>query len=170
MNLSEDTELLTINKIYSFQTTFIDTYLYKELVPYLLGKDLINLLLVNKCIYNDPYIKQYINKKSMYIIKLFKKYHTLNSFIQNEFNDLLTNYFRLHRNFLDCILTRKYYAMLYYSYYHRKFRYVWYNEQIGYKKDIIDRYKKKITNEPTKYDLYILIKSMSISESMLIGW
>ena len=155
---------------YTFETTLINTYLYKELVPYLLAKDLINLLLVNKEIYNDPFIKKYIHKNSSYIIKLFKKYHVLNSFIENEFNDLSYNYLKLHRRFLECSLARKYQAMLYYSFYTREFRYIWYNEQSGYKKDIIDRYKKKITHEPTKYDLYILIKSMSISESTLIGW
>jgi hypothetical protein len=154
----------------TFETTLIDTGLYKELVPYLLGKDLINLLLVNKYIYNEGFIKNYLDKKTQSIICLFKKYHILNSFIDNEFNTISDNYFRLNRSFIDCPITRKYQAMLYYSFYHREYRYIWYNGQIGWKKVIVDTYKKKHTDEPSKYDLYVLIKSMSVNESMLIGW
>jgi hypothetical protein len=154
----------------TFESSLINTDLYKELVPYLLGKDLINLLLVSKYIYNEGFIKKYLDKKTQYITKLFKKYHILNSFVNNEFNTISNNYFRVNRNFIDCPIARKYQAMLYYSFYRRKYRYSWYNDQLVWKKVIVDTYKKKHTNEPTKYDLYILIKSMSVNESILIGW
>ena len=154
----------------NFETSLIHTGLYKELVPYLHGNDLIHLLLMNKYIDDEGYIKKYLNKKSSCIIRLFKKYHTLNSFILTDFNILTHNHFKVHRRFLDCQLARKYQAMTYYAYYERKYRYSWYNKQTGWKKDIIDFHKKKHTNTPSKYDLYILVKSMSVTESMTVGW
>jgi hypothetical protein len=153
-----------------FENSLIYTGLYKEIVPYLTSKDLIHLSIINTYIYNDKFIEKYLNKKSLNIIKLFKKYHILNSFIQNEFDELNTIYFKTTRRFIECSLARKYQAMLYYSFYNKRYRKNWYNNQIGWKKEIVDFHKKKYTDNPTKYDLFILIKSMSVTESISIGW
>ena len=155
----------------NFTESILYTDIYKEIVPYLQCKDIVCLMTVNKYIYeNKLHITKYLHKKSSYIIKLFKKYHTLNSFIQNEFNDITHKYYKMYRHFLDTPLVRKYQAMLYYSYYERKYRYMYYNEQVSWKKEIVDAYKTIDTNDPTKYDLFVLIKNMPIQMSSEIGW
>jgi hypothetical protein len=154
----------------SFEKSLIYTGLYKEIIPYLNGKDLIHLLLMNKYIYDEKYIQKYLYKKSSYIIRLFKKYHTLNSFIRIEYDKIQYINHLQYRQFIDCKLARKYQAMLYYSFYLKKYRNDWYNKQLGWKKEIIDIYIKKHTDTPTKYDLYILIKDMPVHVSNLIGW
>lgn len=153
-----------------FEISILHTGLYKEILPYLYGKDLLYLSILNKYIYDEKYIQNYLFKKSSCIIKLFKRYHTLNSFIDKEYDTLQCDHHNRYGSYLECSLARKYHAMLYYSFYLKEHRYILYNRQIGWKKDIVDFYKKKDTDKPTKYDLYLLIKNMPISEAILIGW
>ena len=67
-------------------------------------------------------------------------------------------------------LTKKYFALYYFKFYENRYINSWYNVQDLFKKSIIDKYKIKITDSSTKFDLFNLIKKMHIYEVFNIGW
>jgi hypothetical protein len=155
-----------------FEKSIIYNELYKELLSYLTFEDCSNIIILNKNIYNDiiKYTKAYLDNKSSYVINIFKKFHLLNNFISNEYDKISYEYYKLNRIFIDGNIHRKYQALLYYTFYERKYRISLYNEQTGWKKEIVDTYKTIITDNPSKYDLFLLIKSMPVNDSSSIGW
>ena len=68
------------------------------------------------------------------------------------------------------VLTKKMLALYYFKYYDKQFIDIIYNKLHGYKKSIIEKYKTKYTNNPSRYDLYFLLKKIPISDVMTIGW
>ena len=45
-----------------------------------------------------------------------------------------------------------------------------YNISILWKRQIIDKYKLKFTDNPSKYDFFNLIKRMALDDIVSIGW
>ena len=72
--------------------------------------------------------------------------------------------------FSSQLITSRYCAFYYFKYYHKNYINGWYNNNIDWKGAIIKRYKKKHTNDPTRYDLFNLIKYLDPYDTIAIGW
>lgn len=145
---------------------FIDNYLYINICDYLKLDEIKNLFYSIKKICknknNIQYTKRIIlNKSSIKISELIKKYINLLKFINGDNYEILIENNRL---------TRKFNALFFFRFYDKIYINNWYNQIPIWKKDLINKYKKKYTNNPTKYDLYYLIKSMPIKDVLSIGW
>ena len=103
-----------------------------------------------------------LKKKSCKIICNFML--KIRKFIENITEDI---YYTMYT---QNTLTKKYFALYYFKFYENRYIYSWYNGQDLFKKSIIDKYKIKITDSPTKFDLFNLIKRMNIYDVYYIGW
>jgi hypothetical protein len=140
-----------------------EDFIYSRVCEYLSINDNKKLSLVNKKVYKNTLNKKirrlYIVKKSTVIItNLMKNYlfkiRILNLYYINEWIPV----------------SKKINALMFYRYYEKEYINGWYNNQIPWKKNLIDKYKKKITTSPSRLDLYLLIKDMDVIESSSIGW
>lgn len=144
----------------------IDSYLYINICDYLKINEIKNLFYSTKKICKNKnniiFTKRIIlNRSSIKISELMKNYINLLKFINEDNYEILIENNRL---------TKKFNALFYLRYYDKKYVNSWYNQSPTWKKDIINKYKKKHTNNPTKYDLYYLIKSMPVDNVLSIGW
>ena len=144
----------------------IDIYLYINICDYLKINEIKNLFYSTKKICKNKnniiFTKRIIlNRSSIKISELMKNYINLLKFINEDNYEILIENNRL---------TKKFNALFYLRYYDKKYVNSWYNQSPTWKKDIINKYKKKHTNNPTKYDLYYLIKSMPVDNVLSIGW
>ena len=134
------------------------------IVSYLNLNDNKNILLLNKLLFNNKinklYYKKIININSRKIIFNFmKRYLDYINYINNIENLILLN-----------LLTKRINASYFFKNYDKKYVNSWYNINISWKKNIIDLYKTKYTNNPSRIDLFNLIKKIPIDETFLIGW
>ena len=152
---------MSLNK---FQDSIIDTSIYQSLIEYLSINDRINFLYINKYTYNK--IKVYLiknikNRTYNIIYKAMLKYINILKCV-----DYDTIYGLMDEN----KITRKLIALHYFKYYPKNHIPYLYNMGDGLKKKIIDRYKIKITNTPTRFDLYYLFKNIPLNYILFIGW
>jgi len=61
-------------------------------------------------------------------------------------------------------------AFQFFRYYEKKYIKLWYNNHIEWKKKIIDKYKIKHTESPTRLELFKLILKIPIDDVSSIGW
>jgi hypothetical protein len=149
-----------INKDSFFETNLINKYIF-DFIYYLDIKDIMNTLFLNKNINKiicNKYILDYIKNKAS--IKI---------------SNIITKYFILITNMNDLDigkkLSSKYIALYYYRYYNKNYINYYYNMQhCNKKKYIIDKYKNKYTDNPTRTDLFFLIRNIPIKDIMYIGW
>ena len=145
-----------------FENTLINTNVYQIILEYLSLKDINNVIFLSKNILYKRYIRKIIkNKASISIFNLMLKNRNILKNITHDNIDIL---------FENNILTKKTFALYYFKFYEKRFINAIYNEQHGDKKEIIDRYKDKITENPSRYDLYLLFKKIPIYDVLYIGW
>ena len=141
---------------------------------YLYINDNKNLISLNKEIYNNKiskiYFKKIVIEKSKKIIyKFMKNYVNYVKYVNN-----LHNYiFEFNHNNIQKLITKRMNAVYYFKNYEKKYINPWYNTFTGWKKDLIDKYKnnEELKKEnPSRYDLYKLIKKMNIEEVYSVGW
>jgi hypothetical protein len=141
---------------------------------YLYINDNKNLIKLNKEIYNNKISKKYfkkivIEKSKKIIYRFMKKYVNYIKYVNNFHNYI----YEFHINDLSKLITKKMNAVYYFKNYEKKHINPWYNLFKGWKKDLIDKYKNKYDlkkENPSRYDLYKLIKKMNIEEVYSIGW
>jgi len=155
----------------NFENTIIDTYIYYHFIDYLSIHDCINILLLNKYMYNNQYIKIHIKKLlSNRILNVFKYHINIMTIIKNEyiFNEYVNYNFHNNSKFRNKMM-----AYLYFKYYDRQYIYPYLKQSHGWKRDIIDKYNINNTfniNGPTRYDLFNVVKNIPANEVQEIGW
>ena len=153
-------------KLSLLEKIILDNYLHINIGEYLSISDNINLIICSKKIFNNKlnreYFKYVTNILSKKIIARFiiKIYH-FKKMINEELFEILLDSNRL---------TKRFVALYYFKYYHNEYVRSWYNFEIQWKKDIIDKYKSKITDKPTKFDLFNLVKKIPVNDTFSIGW
>lgn len=147
----------------NLEEIILDSFLHIEICNYLTIKETINISFLTKKIYlnenNKKYSKDLIKKKSIkIIINIFKKYLLLIKKLYNEiyFDTLYEN--------------KKFVALYYFKFYEKKYIKSFYNINVPWKKSIIDKYKTKFTENPSRFDLFHLLKNIPTEETLAIGW
>lgn len=140
----------------------ISTDIYYVLFEFLKASEIKNLIKSNKSLYNNDKIKIYAKKIILercrdILIKFWRKYIYIGKIYNYQFNN-------------EYKLTKKIIAFQFFKYYDKEFINLWYNNQVNWKKKIIDKYKTKHTYSPTRLDLFNLILKMPVNESITIGW
>jgi hypothetical protein len=147
-----------------FENTLINTNVYQLVLDYLSLKDINNVIFFSKNVLYKRYVCKLIkNRASISIFNLMlKNRNILKNITQRNFDIL----------YMNNKLTKKTLALYYFKFYEKRFINAIYNEQHGNKKLIIDTYKDKdkITENPTRYDLYLLLKKIPIHDILYIGW
>jgi hypothetical protein len=148
-----------------FEDLINDTVIYLLINEYLSISDIKKVLFLNKRIYqnksNRLYTKILLEKlASNKITTLMKNYFIKMKIINTDNYDYLFN---------SKLITRKYCAFYYFKYYDKIYINSWYNNS-GWKGNIINRHKKKYTNNPTRHDLFNLIKDLNAYDTLMIGW
>lgn len=141
-----------------------DSDLYMPICEFLDICSLKKFALVNKeYYYNTKHkiIRNYIFKNIHFniIIRFMKKICLLKKRIE-----LLNNY--------DRIKTPHKMALFYFFYYSNLYISNYFNINVEWKKNIIDKYNTAnlIKNNYNKFDLFYLLKKMTIEEINLVGW
>lgn len=147
----------------NLENIILDSFFHIEIGNYLSIKDIKNVSFLTKKIYlnqnNNKYSKYLIIKKSIkIIINFFKKYLILMKKINNNMDD-----YYLYDD-------KKLVALYYFKFYEKNYIKSFYNINISWKKDIVDKYKTKFTENPNRFDLYNLIKLIPVKDTMAIGW
>jgi hypothetical protein len=154
------------NDLSLLEKIILDNYLYINIVEYLSIHDNINLMFSSKRVFNNKLNRKYFKYVTKIIAKkiilrfISKIYHFKKIINDYDFNIL----FESNR------LTKRYLALYYFKYYDNKFVESWYNFNNGWKRDIIEKYKIKITDKPNKFDLFNLIKKIPVEDTLAIGW
>lgn len=145
---------------------FTNNPYYLIIISFLSLKDNKKLLLLNKKI--NSYLKNCrIRKVIMYdiytniIVRLFQKYKSYINVLQS---DTFINLY------IENKVVKKMNAFYYFRFYQKQHIQLWYNLQVGWKKNILDKYKKKKIDNPSRYDLYHFIKKIDVEETSMIGW
>lgn len=139
-------------------------------IPFLTFRDTKNLLLSCKDVYKNKYIKIELKKQIGYlIISIFRRYIPLIRDIR-KYNEE------------DIIHSKRLNAVYFYRFYDKKYINSWYNLN-GWKKDIINRCKKRMNNHflleikqrykdihTTRLDLFNIIRNMEVRDALAIGW
>ena len=120
---------------------------------------LLNKLIINNKINISYSIKLIYVKSSKIIFNFMKKYLEYSRYITNIENLEIFN-----------LITKKIIASYYFKFYDKKSINSLYNNQTGLKKNIIDLYKTKNIDNPSRIDLYNLIRKMPINDIAYIGW
>ena len=153
-----------------FEKKIYHNSVYLHVAEYLNLSDIKNIYFLNKKIYKNINNKSCINtliknKSIKIIIKFMKKYLERCYYISNfNFND----YLLMDKN----TILQKILAFYYFKYYDKRFIDLWYNfnSDTNSKVYIIGKYKIEKKNNPTRFDLYYLIKKMSIDDVFFVGW
>ena len=145
-----------------FENTLINTNVYQIVLDYISLKDIKNVIFLSKNTLYKKYLCKLIKNRVFTPIFniMIKNRNILKNITSNNFDMLYLNNF----------LTKKTIALYYFKFYEKIFINAIYNEQHGNKREIIDRYKDKITDNPTRYDLYNLLKKIPIHDIIYIGW
>jgi len=141
---------------------------------YLYINDNKNLIKLNKEIFNNKisniYCKKIIIEKSRKIIYRFMKKYVNYIKCINDFHNYI---YEFSNNPASNLITKKINAVYYFRNYEKQYINPWYNLFTGWKKDLIDKHKNEdeINKEnPTRYDLYKLIKKMDVKDVYTVGW
>ena len=131
---------------------------------YLNYRDNKKILLLNKSIscnkINISYYMKIVYVKSRKIIFNFmKNYLEYSRYIKNIYDLETSN-----------LVTKKIIASYYFKYYDKKYIKSLYNDQVGLKKNIIELYKTENIDNPSRLDLYYLIRKMPLNDINYIGW
>jgi len=144
----------------------LDNYLHINIGEYLSINDNINLMISSKKIFNNKlnreyfkYVTKIVPKKI--IARFITKIYDLKKMITEHDFEILLKSNRLTKRFM---------ALYYFKYYDNHLVELWYNISGGWKGDIIEKYKSKITDKPTKFDLFNLIKKIPVNDTLAIGW
>ena len=146
--------MITINHLNK-----LDTYTYIAVLDYLNIFELKSVLSID--LKNKKYIHYLLRCKASSIIKTFIKRTTYILKNLNEYNNIL---------YYDNKISIKYIALYYIKYYTKENMIKFYNISILWKRQIIDKYKLKFTDNPSKYDFFNLIKRMALYDIVSIGW
>lgn len=143
-----------------------DSPLFSIIGSYLNIKDIENIFFLHKKICKNKNNKFYAkllikDKGSIKITNFFKRSINIFKYIEK------INFEKKLRN---TNLIRKITALYYFKFYDKSYTNSWYNLQIEWKKKILDQYKKKNIENPTKYDLFSLMKIMNPNDVFTIGW
>jgi len=155
-----------MDKLSLLEQIIFDNYLHINIGEYLLVNDNINLMFSSKEIFNNKlnhkyfkYITKIVEKKI--ILRFITKiYHFKKIINEHDFNI----YFESNK------LTKRYLALYYFKYYGTEYVDSWYNFIPGWKRDIIEKYKTKITDKPNSFDLFNLIKKIPVKDTLAVGW
>ena len=139
----------------NLEKIILDSPIQMEICNYLKISDIKKISFLTKTIYlnknNNNYSKSLIKEKSIkIIINFFRKY--LNMIKNDKLNDKISL------------------ALYYFRYYEKDYIKSFYNINVDWKKIIINKYKTKFTDNPTRFDLYHLIKLIPVDETYAIGW
>ena len=139
----------------NLEKIILDSPIQMEICNYLKISDIKKISFLTKTIYlnknNNNYSKSLIKEKSIkIIINFFRKYLNMIK------NDKLSDKMSL--------------ALYYFRYYEKDYIKSFYNINEDWKKIIINKYKTKFTDNPTRFDLYHLIKLIPVNETYSIGW
>jgi hypothetical protein len=132
--------------------------IYSNISEFLNPSDIKNLLKTSKFLNKNVEFKKYtreliFNKSANIVISFWRKYVVIcKAYLNISF------------------LTKKYVSFYFFKYLDKEHINNWYNINIGWKKKIIDKYKIKKTETPTRLDLYILIKKIPVEDVLSIGW
>jgi thiaminase len=118
----------------------------------------------------------YILNKNLNKNRLDKNYS--NYIVKNSSAYVITRFMRklciclkTYKEIIDNIeITQKTLALYYFIFYTKKYINNWYNNSIQWKKDIILSYNPKNIVNPTRFDIYSLIKRMAMNDVYSIGW
>ena len=150
-----------------FEKIILDFNMHTLICEFLTIKSTKSLFLTNKKIYKDDITRKYyyfilINKAKKIIFNFFKKIKNTLKIINNTtYNSLIYD---------NKIPTRIFLAYYYFKYYPKRHINELYNMNCIWKKAIIDKYKKKETNNPTRFDLFNLIRKIPVNDVFSIGW
>lgn len=149
----------------NFENLINDSVIYLLINQYLSINDIKKVIFLNKRIYKNKSNRRYAkilleNLASNKITILMKNYFIKMKIVNTD------NYYYLFRSSL---ITKKYSAFYYFKCYDKRYINSWYNN-LGWKAEIINKHKKKYTSNPTRYDLFNLIKDLEASDTMAIGW
>lgn len=137
----------------------LDIYTYISVLDYLNISDLKSILSID--LKNKKYIHYLLRRKSLSIIKSFIKRTTYILRNLNEYNNIL---------YYANKMSSKYIALYYIKHYTKENIISFYNIQILWKRKIIDKYKLKFTDNPSKYDFFNLITRMELDDIVTMGW
>ena len=137
----------------------LDIYIYISVLDYLNIYDLKSILSID--LKNKKYINELLIFKSSKIIQTFIKRTSYILKNINEYNNILYYYNKI---------SIKYIALYYIKHYTRDNIINFYNIPILWKRKIVDKYKLKFTDNPSKYDFFNLIKRMELDDIVTIGW
>jgi hypothetical protein len=144
----------------------LDNYLHINIGEYLSIIDNIKLITLSKQIFNNKINRKYFNSiiniisKKVILRFIIKIYHFKKIINEHDF----IKYIESNK------LTKRYLALYYFKYYDIQYIDSWYNFIPGWKRDIIDIYKTKITDKPNSFDLFNLIKKIPVNDTFAIGW
>lgn len=147
----------------SFMDILIEQPFHIIIGEYIGLNDNRNLISLNKEIYNNKISKTYFKK---IVIEKSKK------IIFNFMKKIVNHMKYVNKAYEDEIITRKNIALYYFKNYDKEYIKEWYNINIVWKKRILDKYKKNddIKENPSRYDLFKLIRKMDINHTYSIGW
>ena len=137
----------------------LDIYIYISVLDYLNIYDLKSILSID--LKNKKYINELLIFKSSKIIQTFIKRTSYILKNIHEYNNILYYYNKI---------SIKYIALYYIKHYTRDNIINFYNIPILWKRKIVDKYKLKFTDNPSKYDFFNLIKRMELDDIVTIGW
>jgi hypothetical protein len=125
-------------------------------------KDIQNVIFLNKSIFKN------IDRKSLnYIVKNIASKLIIKNI--KSFTFYLKNINVNNNNFIDNIFKN---AVYFYKYYPKRFINEYYN--MNTQNNIIEickeKYNLKITDNPSRYDLFNLVKNLNFNDLLFLGW
>lgn len=143
-----------------------DSPLFSIIGSYLNIKDIENIFYLNKKICKNKNNKLYTrllirDKGAVKIVNFFKRSICIFRYIEK---------INFEKKLKSTNLIKKITALYYFKYYDKESTNYWYNIQIQWKKDILDQHGRKNIENPTKYDLFNLMKVMNPNDVFTIGW
>jgi hypothetical protein len=139
----------------SQQTVCIDIFGYLNI------NTIKNMNILNKNINKNKLEKTYAN----YIVK------NCSALVITKFMRKLTKYIKINKEIINYEnISQETLALHYFIFYTKNHINSWYNNSCQWKKAIIDSYNPKNIVNPTRFDIYNLIKRMVVNDVYSIGW
>ena len=144
-----------------FEKKFLQNTLCIDVYSYLNINSVKNMSELNKNINKNKLDKTYGN----FIVKNCSAY-VITSFMRKFSIFIKKN----KETFNNTRISQKTNALFYFIHYPKRHIDSWFNNTIQWKKDIILSYNPKNIENPTRFDLYNLIKKMNVNDVYSIGW
>jgi len=156
----------TFNKLSLFEKNILGKNTHSLIGKYLSIKDNFSFIAVTNNINNNNENKICFN----HLIKTIAQKIIFRFMIKiKKFLEMVTE--EIYLNMITSkTLTKRYLALFYFKFYDKRLINLWYNHELPIKKSIIDTYKIKITDFPSKFDFFNLIKKIPICDVFYIGW